>query len=123
MGQKPCITEEYSLFENVQWSGKDQSTTKRIPKDYIFNKTLLDELLVGQSYKLMILLEFAKGKWSNGLYANKIQKHIHKEYLAWTATSMVGNVGGLLGLWVGFSFTGFILGAIKFVTSVSTIVR
>ena len=123
MGQKPCITEEYSLFENVQWSGKDQSTTKRILKDYIFNKTLLDELLEGQSNKLMILMEFAKGKWSNGLYANKIQKHIHKEYLAWTATSMVGNVGGLLGLWVGFSFTGFILGAIKFVTRVSNIVR
>ena len=61
----------------------------------------------------MILLEFAKRKSSNGVYANKIQKHVYKEYLAWTGASIVGNVGGLLGLWVGFSFTGFVSGAIN----------
>ena len=40
----------------------------------------------------------------------EVQKEIHKEYLAWTGTSMIGNVGGQLGLWVGFSVTGFMAG-------------
>ena len=113
MGQKPCITEEYSLFENLQWSAKDPSSAKKILEDYISNKTLLDELFDRQMNKYMILLEFAKRKSSNGVYANKIQKYVYKEYLAWTGASMVGNIGGQLGLWVGFSFTSFISGAIN----------
>ena len=123
MGQKPCITEEYSIFENKQWSAKDPPVAKKILEDYIFNRTLLDEILDNQMDKYMILLEFAKGKWSNGLYANKIQKHIYREYLAWTGTSLVGNIGGQLGLWVGFSVAGFISGAMNYHFGILTFVR
>ena len=83
----------------------------------------MDEILDNQMDKYMILLEFAKGKWSNGLYANKIQKHIYREYLAWTGTSLVGNIGGQLGLWVGFSVAGFISGAMNYHFGILTFVR
>ena len=36
-----------------------------------------------------------------------------KENLVWTGTSMVGNVGGQLGLWVGFSFAGLLAGTLN----------
>ena len=33
-------------------------------------------------------------------------KTVHKEYLLMTGMSLVGNVGGMLGLFIGFSFLG-----------------
>ena len=91
MGQKPCTTEEYSIFENRQWSAKDPPVAKKILEDYIFNRTLLDEILDNQMYKYMILLEFAKEKWSNGLYANNRSPHTpdpnQSEYLYFEETN------------------------------------
>ena len=61
----------------------------------------------------IIWVEFMKEVSSNGRYTTTVQKHVHKEYLSWTGTGLVGNVGGQLGLWLGFSFTGFIAGVVN----------
>ena len=38
--------------------------------------------------------------------SRKPYKTVHREYLLMTEMSLVGNVGGMLGLFVGFSFLG-----------------
>ena len=43
---------------------------------------------------------------------------VHREYLMWTAIYMVGSIGGQLGLWVGFSFAGFLSGFMSKLTTV-----
>ena len=110
LGQKPCSTEEYEYFLNEDWSTANPSHAKVILESVIGHKSILKKFKENQMNKYLILFEFAKAKWANGPYAMEVQKEIYKEYLAWTGTSMIGNVGGQLGLWVGFSVTGFIAG-------------
>ena len=72
----------------------------------------------GQENKYIFWLEFWKERSSNGRYMNSVQKYVNKEYLSWTGTSMVGNVGGQLGLWLGFSFTGCVAGALNLIPTI-----
>ena len=37
----------------------------------------------------------------------ELKVEVKKEYLLWSITTLVGNVGGQLGLFLGFSFAGF----------------
>ena len=84
---------------------------------------VVDNLMEKQMNKYLFWLYFSKEKVSNGLYTNEIQKYVHKEYLAWTGISLVGNVGGQLGLWVGFSFTGFLAGTLNVIPNAWNFLR
>ena len=110
LSQTPCITEEYEFSKYKDWSAEDTSHSRRILQKLLNDSNLVDRLMVKYENKFVFILEFARPRWSNGPYAIEVQKQIHKEYLAWTVTSMIGNVGGQLGLWLGFSFTGFLAG-------------
>ena len=55
----------------------------------------------------MFWASFKVPKWSRGEYIHGVQKEVHKEFWAMTGMSLVGNVGGQLGLCLGFSFIGF----------------
>ena len=39
---------------------------------------------------------------------NKPYKIVHKEFLVWSQFALMGNIGGTMGLLLGFSFNGFI---------------
>ena len=110
LSQIPCTTEEYEFSQYKDWSAEDTSNAQRILQTFLNDSNLVDRLMVKYENKFVFILEFARPRWSNGPYAIKVQKQIHKEYLAWTVTSMIGNIGGQLGLWLGFSFTGFLAG-------------
>ena len=114
VGQKPCSSEEYEFHLGKDWSARDPSRAQNILQKILGNQTLLNKLLDRFDNTYVFILEFAKSKWSNGPYAMEVQKYVHKEYLAWTGTSLIGNVGGQLGLWVGFSFTGFLAQTLNF---------
>ena len=45
-------------------------------------------------------------------------KSVEEEYLVWDAYSLIGNVGGSMGLLVGFSFLALIGGAIDILASI-----
>ena len=68
--------------------------------------------------KYMFFLYFASPDWVRGEYTEELQIEVHREYLMWTAISMVGSIGGQLGLWVGFSFAGFLSGFMSKLTTV-----
>ena len=106
LSQIPCTTEEYEFSQYKDYSAVDTPNAQRILKELLGDSNLVDRLMDKHIY----IIEFARPRWSNGPYAIEVQKQIHKEYLAWTVTSMIGNVGGQLGLWLGFSFTGFLAG-------------
>ena len=109
MGQMPCTTEEYTINVNPIWSAHGTST-KAVLREFLHDK-VVDELLNGQHNKYFVWLGFYKdNKGTNGFYADWAEKYVHKEHLAWTGISMVGNIGGQLGLWVGFSFTSLAAG-------------
>ena len=100
---------------NQDWPTVDPLRAKIMLEDLIGQEQryLIEKLQQRQMDKYVILLEFAKNKWILGSYEMEVQKETYKENLAWTGISMVGNVGGQLGLWVGFSFTGLLAGTLN----------
>ena len=112
VGLIPCITEEYSLWANDLWSSKE-SSTEDLFRQYLFDK-LVKQLMEAQQRKYYFWIQLTSDKnMPHGYYSDKVQKFVHKEYLVWTGISMVGNIGGQLGLWVGFSFTGLVAGILS----------
>ena len=45
---------------------------------------------------------------SRGQYLSGLHKEVRREYLAYTGKSLFGNIGGYMGLCVGFSLTGLV---------------
>ena len=55
----------------------------------------------------MVYIGFYQAMSLRGRYTTEVKRDIYKEYWTLTGISLVGNVGGQLGLFVGFSFAGF----------------
>ena len=111
-GLMPCTTEEYTVNVDHRWTSKG-SSTKQLMMTHLSNK-VVEHLLENQQRKYYFLISLTSDKQKpNGYYSDKIQKFIHKEYLVWTEIGMVGNIGGQLGLWVGFSFTSLAAGILN----------
>ena len=53
----------------------------------------------------------------------EVQKEVHMEYLTWTGISMVGNIGGQLGLWIGFSFTSLVAVALNMLPTIRAFIK
>ena len=46
--------------------------------------------------------------WQKGDRGIELKVDFYEEYLLWSVASLVGNVGGMLGMTIGFSFFGYI---------------
>ena len=38
----------------------------------------------------------------------ELKVDVYEEYLLWSVSTLVGNIGGMLGMTIGFSFFGYI---------------
>ena len=97
-------------MEDEFFSAKDNYSMQNIIDNW-FNLDRVDiNLTVDRHqhrYMFAIGFENSQGK-NQGIYQRGYQKEVHTEYLAWSLMAIVGNIGGYMGLCVGFSFTGFI---------------
>ena len=100
---KPCFVQEYRMGDHPLYSGNSKAFMKRAMKflDLDFTE---DE----QKNKYIFVLDLATPTATRGKYTGKFQKDVDTEKLAWSGISVIGNIGGYMGLCVGFSFTGFI---------------
>ena len=109
MNQKPCSIEEYSQRLGPRWSamveGDNEARKKSLGK--FLNNQIRNQLLETNLTQYMIWASIKVPKWSRGKYIHGIQKDVFKECWAMTGMSLIGNVGGQLGLCLGFSFMGF----------------
>ena len=60
-----------------------------------------------QNDSYMFYLDLDSPDGTLGSYSDELKVDVHTEHLAWTFKNLLGNIGGYLGLCVGFSFTGF----------------
>ena len=79
------------------------------------NDRVVDELIINQDKNYMFWISFSPFDSTRGKYTHRTQIKVSKEYKTLTMISLVGNIGGQLGLFVGFSCTGFITWMLKLV--------
>ena len=100
--KKACREEEFKISyiegglgfgQLTEWVNK--SWNPDIPENHLYKKT---HHVVG--YK------FALPKFNRGIRSRKPYKTVKKEYLINTLISLIGTVGGTMGMFVGFSFIG-----------------
>ena len=121
MEQKPCQIQEYYVRENRLWTvaGEEENMdeTDKMMREFL-NERVVDELIKNQTEKYMFWISFLPSGSTRGKYTNQIQIEVSKEYKTLTMISLVGNVGGQLGLFVGFSCTGFIAWTLSLVPKI-----
>ena len=61
-----------------------------------------------QDHKYMFLIYLSHPPSTRGSYRSQFQKDVQTERLVWSEISIIGNIGGYMGLCVGFSFTSFL---------------
>ena len=109
MGQKPCIVQDYVEKVDPLWSLKDDNVnSSNLLLRKFLKDDIVDELLENQSSKFMFWPSFCALRSGRGIYDQSLRVDVHKEHWALTDISLVGNIGGQLGLCIGFSLTGFI---------------
>ena len=100
--EKPCAS-----FETVEIF--QATTTKFCPK--LCN-------MVQYSGKKIMVYKHKQGPYTYSFRYRFTPPHtekVYEEYLIYDIVNMVGSVGGNLGMWIGFSFTGVISNLIKMI--------
>ena len=109
MGQKPCIVQDYLEEVDPLWSVKDDNVnSSNLLLRKFLKDDIVDVLLENQNSKFMFWPSFCALRSGRGIYGQSLRVDVHKEHWALTDISLVGNIGGQLGLCIGFSLTGFI---------------
>ena len=86
----PCLVQVYGMQESKVGPGM-QKQPPRVPNN-----------------SFLFYLDMDSPEGTQGVYSDELKVEVHTEHLAWTFKSLIGNIGGYLGLCVGFSFTGLI---------------
>ena len=87
------------------------------------NEEVRKQLLDTNNTQYMFWASFLSPQSTRGEYINRVQKDVHKELVSMTGISLIGNVGGQLGLCLGFSFIGFIAWLLVMVPKIFKILR
>ena len=98
MTKKSCHVYEYDInkeiFVQEILMRLDNETASKILDSDDLDNTIILQLRIDH-------LDWSKGDWSKELSLD-----VYTEYYVWTGVSLIGNVGGQLGLFIGFSFLG-----------------
>ena len=111
----PCFVQEYRMAEHPLYSGNSKAFLKKammvLGLDFSKNE---------QKEKYIFGLSLATPPATRGKYTRRFQKVVDTENLAWSQISVIGNIGGYMGLCVGFSFTGFIAWTLAIIPKIWT---
>ena len=125
MKQKPCSIQEYTFRRNNRWSVLNENNKEAMEKTLkrFLNEEVRKQLLDTNNTQYMFWASFLSPQSTRGEYINRVQKDVHKELVSMTGISLIGNVGGQLGLCLGFSFIGFIAWLLVMVPKIFKILR
>ena len=113
IGLLPCNVQDYATKEDLLYQ------KLQVPLVEAFVKTLKDPQKVEASkaekefvrayeeQKLyMVSVHFHGWDWSDREWSNEFLVDVYRENLVWTPLNLLGNIGGQLSLWIGFTCTG-----------------
>ena len=102
MTKRSCSVYEYGINKNyLTWDLKNQ-----LNLDNDTAKILDINDNYGIDDTIILKLRIDLPDWSKGDRTKELQLDVYTEYYVWSGVNLVGNVGGQLGLFIGFSFLG-----------------
>ena len=104
--QMPCSQLVYSVYEGKAYKEfankfiSQLSTQKNDSNAQIIAKK--------QSKIFHFTCTFNSHDWKTGKWTKTLNVEVHTESYVWTSFTLLGNIGGSMGLWAGFSCPGLI---------------
>ena len=118
VGEKSCEIEEYEIETHdemdLRISNEKMEVEQRIRRIGGTDK-IVSQLLEVQDQSLIFSLSFDDLDWSKGDRTKELQVDIFTEYYVSNIFSLIGNVGGQMGLFIGFSFIGCFVWSMKWI--------
>ena len=107
MKGKACLIQEYNaeMYEEHKIS-KDSGYVKHLSKEWNIPKNVMEDLLDNSTDTFGLGIKFDPDDSSRGERTKDIEVNVFTEQRVWTAIALIGNIGGQMGLLVGFSFFG-----------------
>ena len=107
MKGKACLIQEYNaeMYEEHEIS-KDSGYVKHLSTEWNIPKSVMEDLLDNSTDTFGLGIKFDPDDSSRGERTKDIEVNVFTEQRVWTAIALIGNIGGQMGLLVGFSFFG-----------------
>ena len=109
MAQKSCSVQEYSTAEFMPYdisNENEMATAEHVIKYYGGDRNVVNDLLDKPKESIVFSITFDHKDWSKGERSKYLVVDVYEEYQVWNGISLIGNIGGQMGLLVGFSFLG-----------------
>ena len=118
MGEKSCEVEEYEIETHdemdLQNNNEKMEVEQRIRRVGGADE-VVSQLLEGKDKSVIFSLSFDDLDWLKGDRTKELQVDIFTEYYVSNIFSLIGNVGGQMGLFIGFSFIGCFVWSMKWI--------
>ena len=98
--KKACHVQEFSVKFEGTMRGSESEWRRWKKEKWAWNETFNLENCFIIEYR------FEQPEWTRDQRSDEPFKTVHRELLTMSFMSLVGNVGGTLGMFIGFSFIG-----------------
>ena len=107
MKGKACLIQEYQaeVYEEHKIF-KNSGYAWRLRKLWNLKESVMEDLLDNSTDSFGLGIKFDPEDWSRGERTKDIEVNAFTEQRVWTPIALIGNIGGQMGLLVGFSFLG-----------------
>ena len=106
MSRKSCEVQEYhAKLQSILDLKSDRfGVEQQMVYNWGVNESLVRKILDNTDKAILFSLSLDELDWSKGDRTKELEVEVFKEYYIWDELSLVGKVGGLMGLLIGFSF-------------------
>ena len=96
--KKSCHAKEFKVKLETNMRGSEWNSWKK--EKWAWNETFNLE------NSFILEYSFEQPEWNRDQRSEEPSKTVHREFMTMSFMSLVGNVGGTLGMFIGFSFVG-----------------
>ena len=106
--QMPCSQQVYSLYEGKAYNTQEFANKYFSHLSTQKNDSNAQRIAKKQSEIFHFTLLLKNHDWKTGKWTKTLNVEVHTESYVWTSFTLLGNIGGSMGLWAGFSCPGLI---------------
>ena len=101
------------LFLELYYGGKCKERERKEKKTCFVQEYSVEERNIKvqkqRGFNFQFFVQYGEPKYSRGYRSDRPRIKVYKENLVWSGLELLGNIGGQLGMFIGFSFSGCII--------------